>query len=1322
MRSKTEIQKETEPFIQIFNSFVEALHPLLILQDPSDQEPLSFLSGIIDALQINLKSIDQRNSEELKNLDEILSSLIKDIQVEILWRIEDQIRNQSAVTNLQEKLKESKPPLAIHEFSSLVEEFKVYLNQNEKWLRDAKLIIKDGQQCIELLRELPKDFYDSISDIIDKIDDQIKRFEQVNPKDNSKLKDAHTELSLLIRTAQSEMLMYFLKQAEEHKALEYIEKLKKYQVMFSEEPLCRLAPQTMSSLIKDFKTITHYATQVKTTAESDNSPVSSAQVSVAKTVGKRKIKKTRVIFDNSDGNSSDRTEKVIFYAEPTKPTSRPFQEQVAKVDAAIADQIHKLQKLDTLNKRREESRNRYNDPVIQDLQDKIKKIQEKIALLNKERSPYKLYLKILLSDTLSESERKEIHEATESFASQIGDTVKSIIPSQQGTVSNLTQYFGIAKSLNDVKREFSKSHHGATLEVLIAKEKEYLQQLTKFSNEAEQENDRISQRIYEIEHPEIFSSDEMTLARVEKKYKKLVNIAETEKKYKELVELKDKIAKAEGKYLALLDQENKITKNLEEKSKELAKQQDAVSKAEEEYKASYEQKDAENKSEPQYDEKLATEKYNELFFQRQALDQVKKEYQVLCEQKNTITQAIRECKALCEQKDAITKAVEESKALYEQEEPLNQGEKEYIALCEQKAALAEAKEEYKTLRKKFDESSKTTKELPSKPIETELAELSKTLDRLRTEQTEAVANVEASIRELSGKPMLHIDALKTQTTIFLSEITFLKDRSRRFKASIEQYNKTVDSVLKEREQFNQDCNDALESVKELFEKTKAQAEVYNLSDSFLADIGSQIRKAESGIRLVLFNYNSHPHYIWNSKKQDQLNLLAIIQSRLQEKIKKGNETFRESASEIKKDVASLKKKINENTHLLKYLYTPKDLADKVAQVEEVCDKIDLILKQVIKPQLKDLSKPIPLNLEVLEVIKQRLAEQNIAIDRAIENAKDRKRAAAAKNRAAAQAEASQPVPKEPTLLAGLAQKVVSGFTRDNEKVPRKRPFIYSRGDESAKIIEANKEHILRGTGEPKKQVKAKKAPSKHKIGVKPMTPSIAPQEAEAAPEVSKEKNKTVWGPNPVPGFDLVPEPVAVFDESLETEIASDGNVSETPPSKATEPELSENGKQIVREMIRKIIEQIQVIREQYPEDYRIPILDKMRSHLETNLNDESQDLVNDPDKFIASLINLISSAVRAEESNYHRLSTDKAADLDKFINWLLRPLTWMAKAWNKETYRARFFPDPSETAVASAAEEAHRSLRQLQQKRADAASNGSENEFQNSNATDGMNP
>ncbi|KTC85891.1 hypothetical protein [Legionella drozanskii] len=1121
MRSKTEIQINADSYIASFNSFLSQ-------QDPSGMENLSLLIETVNSFIGKLKSIDEKNVEEINLLEEVISPLIKEIKEEIIALIKHQTHHQASAKNVKEKLPKSNAPFSIEDFSSLIEEYNNFLNPNAKLQEDAKLIIEDVPKYIQLFSDLPIDLSNPIK-AITKLNEALKR---IDSKQIRELKAAHQQLSLVIRSAQTEMMEYFLKQANDNKATAYIKKLEEYQEIFNQTRFTRLAPETMVSLIEEFKKIVHYAMQIESATALDNSPTPSATISVIKTASdkKRKPRRTTITFQGDPPPDADiikRREKVVLVSEPTKTTSPSYQEQVDTIDADTAEVNQKLQKLDAKNKGRELALNAYNDRVIKDQQDKIKKIHEKIAVLNRERSPYKLYLKILLSRILSDSEQREIKELKEkeSIASQIGDTVKSIIPSQQETLSNITQFLGIAKSLNDVKREFSTSHHGATVESLIVKETEYLEKLTQLCNEAEQESERINQRINEIHHQEILSS--LPATRVEEKYKELV----------------------------------------------------------------------------------------------------------------------------------------------EQEGPLSKSEEEYKALYEQKAELAKAEKEYNALCKNFNETFLTTKELPSAPVGAKLTELSSTLNSLRADQNLAVINVGTRIEELSKIPMLQIDELKARATTFQSEISLLNDRLNILHDHIEKYNGAVDAVLNERTQFNQECVDALQAVKDLFEKTQPHAKAYGLSENDLDNIKLQISKAEKLGKFLLTQYNAYPQpLIYDSKKRDYLSLLAMVKFDLEAKLSAGNGAFLQKAVELQKNLSILREKVKNNSNLLKL--TPNELA----HAEECLNKIETTLKGVARPQVKDLSNPFRLDFQKLTRLDRQLGEQNLAIDEAIEKAKQIKKASMVQNRT------------RPSVSANLIQK-------NSEKILNRQASI---------------------TPAPLEQKTVKPSTEAHPVIIQPVRKS----EPQTTPSFAKGNH----GSDSAVQEDIKSMLEKLGKEeatsrSLDDEIASAAQTLQTPTVieiAANKVSESENAPieevQIIKTMIDKIAKEIERIKEFDNNDLRIPILQCMK--------DELGELANSPpnssDDFITFSIKSISQALRSEQSNYHRLSTEVADSLNNFINWLLRPITWGIKAWKGETYRARFFPDFSETVVANAAEEAHKSLRQLQQQRLE--SKVSQDEDNNSDA------
>lgn len=1297
MRSKKEIQKDTESFIEIFNSSEEILTLLLIQQDPSDQEPLGFLSEMINTVKNHLTNIDKNTTEELKKLDEeLFSPLIRDIQSEILWRMENQVKisNHPDAANLQKKLEILKTPLSINEFSSLVKEFNKLLPLDLKVLRDVKLIIDDGQKCIDLFSELPNDLSYSVSDTLKEIDKQIEKLKEL--KDITKLKDAHTQLSLLIRTVQTEMLRYFLKQAEESKAPRYLEKLKKYEVMFSEKPRIRLSPETMTSLIDGFKEIALYA-MPKKTAKMNAAPsatVSDAHNSPAPTSKGKKTKKGR-------------TKRVVAIADPAQPESliseksiarksrfMPYQEQVAEIDKSIRAVNQTLLELGTQS-------NIKGEP-LKSQPHNIKKTLEMIDKLNQERAPYKLFLTSCLSDFSRKPEEEERNNTKESIFSQFGNKLKSVLPVQPEVLSNPSKLLDGAKSENDVKREFEALDRGTTLRALIAKEKEYLESLTQLANE--------------IKYQDIFSPDKA----VQAKYKE---------KYRAVCEKNAIQVKAAESYNALFERKISLTKAQEEKLKELNKQEVALTRAEEKYKL------------------LSTQKAD-----------VEEEHQALRKLQDSFAKAKEEYKALGKEIDTVTEDEHESRAFYERQ-VLTRDEQDFKTLYEQKTALVQAKDEYNALCMEFDEIYKHCKEPPSAPMGTELTKLTSTLSNIKAEQDEAVNNVVRIIKEINDAKILQIAAIKGQTSILQHEISLLKSRHLMLSATVVKYNDTVDAVKKERVQFNKDCKDALQSVKDLFAKLEAQAKVYNLSDNYLAEIRLQIHKAESGMRLVLNQYNSCPHSVWNTKKQDQLDRLAMIQSSLETKIKAGNEDFLESTREIKRNVESLRDHITQNASLLRTVYTPEELA-------EVNNKLDLImlaLKNVTKPQLKDLSKPISLNAEPLALLKRRVSEQQVAIDRAIENAKALKKAAAAKSRATAQAEAPKP---EPTFLESLAQ-VASGFTKNPKKensrqqaqnkkpqAPIHRPVrtLHPANirSESAELIQASANQLFeKETEKPKSQGSSPTAPTKNTQSLFGNEPQVADdsnsiKDTKEPPRILEEKipphsvaqtmeestnsdttgvaNKEKQEPQNI----QVPSTETPLDSStsLLSKASSDNptpdpdeeihHSDEVPQATITNTDIKEDNNtstdksnskevQIIKTMRAKIQAEIDRIRtthkkEDETEDPRINILNNMDIRLNQNLGCYLLPIsTTTPADFINSSILSISEALREGDSNYHSLTTEVSNSFINFINTLLRPLTWGFKTWNGENYRARFFPNETEVMIASAAEEAHKGLIKLQQ-------------------------
>lgn len=454
----------------------------------------------------------------------------------------------------------------------------------------------------------------------------------------------------------------------------------------------------------------------------------------------------------------------------------------------------------------------------------------------------------------------------------------------------------------------------------------------------------------------------------------------------------------------------------------------------------------------------------------------------------------------------------------------------------------------------------------------------------------------------------------------------------------------------------------------------------------------------------------------------------------------------------------------------------------------------MILKQVVQPQLKNLSKPIPLNLEPLQVIKQRLAEQNIAIDRAIVEAKALQRAAAAQAKAL---EAKRAIDEAKALEAKRAFDEAKATSPGLADIVSK---IWRRRNASAELIEKANESNLKKTEQ--KQVlntsdSSPKEPTPNnqsfsgnepKVAVGEISPRSVAQTIEESTDTDtadsnsvdqdafiailkasyKREPQTAQSPSIIDRTPTIhpnsndsenriatkekQEPQDIQVTAIETppvqsdsptavdethqligeieEIKSEAPANSLEDNRSADPTTpdtdieadnastaKEHSKevQIIRAMIDKIKTEIDRIskapKNDETKDPRINILENMENRLNKNLGCYLLSTsITTPSDFIESSINSISEALRDGDSNYHSLTTEVSHSFINFINTLLRPLTWVVKTQNGENYRARFFPNETEVTIANAAEEAHKSLRQLQQERAEAEAAANESE------------
>lgn len=659
---------------------------------------------------------------------------------------------------------------------------------------------------------------------------------------------------------------------------------------------------------------------------------------------------------------------------------------------------------------------------------------------------------------------------------------------------------------------------------------------------------------------------------------------------------------------------------------------------------------------------------------------------------------------------------------------------EEIRLAQLTSELAQAEEEYNLQKEIVQTTYKGKKELPAAPIEPPLSGFLKELEAIIERRNSILRTKERSFATLNSQ--VSQDAERIQTQIEVTKAAMLQLKAINVELSqfrVEKLEPAIDDVLRERKEVPASLQNKLDSVKVLIDTIEE-------NNAYKDSLGTEIEAAKLQVgkigklaELAINNYKSHPASLYKGQIKDHLQSLNTAEKSLREGVEKTNTSFIKRLSELKPSIQQLQN-ITENS-LFNHREEFARFASTKARFAALVESTTGPLTEIFKLDFAELER-VEMEVEGQQqraetLIQEVLKDELQSIDNLVNDIKKIKAYKDDELLRGELRETKRQINNLKPLIYGDAQQAIPGDNLERlEQLQRLELNLNGRvaainRSFKLRILELNKrlEELLEG-----KHADACKILEEQLVLLIPVDiNNVFPIDNDALNTIEEKieliqkieslekqlhalfnQDKQVEEVKRLQGqltrimkLDKDAKVVSVDTKQLETinqeiDLIEQGvNLKDIRVRKVIELKEKSREVEIFRDMIKAIVDQIA---DTAPENPVYEILNTIRLNLTNTLTGYLQpESTAKPVEFVQQSIKAISDTLD-KDSNLHNLSAKEASTLRICLSTILQPLNLLIqKLWSGETYRPRFFAKDPEIKIAQAAEQAHKSLKNLEQ-------------------------